>query len=67
MTTNSARLTRNNARMPRWSTRPQAINRMLPAMAGIGICAIRLAPKIANSATHNAEKIPASGEQAPAS
>ncbi|MNI27317.1 hypothetical protein D3C73_810490 [compost metagenome] len=40
---------------------------MLPAMAGIGMCAISWAPKMANSATHTAEKIPASGEQAPAS
>ncbi|VVN27195.1 hypothetical protein PS659_04686 [Pseudomonas fluorescens] len=67
MTKNSARLTRNSARMPRWSTSPQAINRMLPAMAGIGMCSISRAPKMANSATHSAEKIPANGEQAPAS
>ncbi|MNG01589.1 hypothetical protein D3C84_845770 [compost metagenome] len=67
MTRNSARLTRHSARIPRWSTSPQAINRMLPAMAGMGICAIKFAPKMANSATHNAEKTPASGEQAPAS
>ncbi|MNF17935.1 hypothetical protein D3C80_2217350 [compost metagenome] len=67
MTRNSARLTRNKARIPRWSTSPHAISKMLPAMAGIGMWAIKPAPKIANSATHIAENTPAIGEQAPAS
>ncbi|MNP33973.1 hypothetical protein D3C76_1272370 [compost metagenome] len=67
ITTNSARLTRYNARIPRWSTSPQAISKMLPAMAGIGMCAIRFAPATANNATHKAENTPARGEQAPAS
>ncbi|MNP49249.1 hypothetical protein D3C76_1434240 [compost metagenome] len=67
ITRNSERLTRNNARIPRWSTNPQQISKMLPAMAGIGRCAIRLAPVTANNATHSAENTPAIGERAPAS
>jgi len=67
ITANSARLTRHNARMPRVSTSPQLISKILPAMAGIGMCAISAEPVTANSATHNAENTPASGERAPAS
>ncbi|MNO08261.1 hypothetical protein D3C81_2308250 [compost metagenome] len=67
MTMNSERLTRNSARIPRWSTSPQQMSRMHPAIAGIGMWAIRDAPATANKATHRAENTPASGEQAPPS
>ena len=66
ITTNSARLTRHSWRMPGTSIRFQQISRMLAAIAGSGICAIRPAPTRANSATQSAEDTPARGEPAPA-
>ncbi|MNF74002.1 hypothetical protein D3C84_560230 [compost metagenome] len=65
ITANSARLTRHSARRPGTSTSPRQISRITAAIAGSGTCASSAAPNRVNSATHNAENTPASGDSAP--